>query len=95
MRDAMRTMLGESPEKGLVETVTAVCRRESLLDLDPHHFHIHRYGDHIEMTMHIRLPDNMTVYDAHEIATRVEKRLLEENHIVITIHIEPEGFKHW
>lgn len=95
MRDAMRSMLGESPEDGLVETVNAVCRRESLLDLDPHHFHLHRYGDHIEMTMHIRLPDNMTVYDAHEIATRVEKRLLEENNIVITIHIEPEGFKHW
>jgi cation diffusion facilitator family transporter len=95
MRDAMRTMLGESPEKDLVETVTEVCRRESLLDLSPHHFHIHRYGDHIEMTMHIRLPVNMTVYDAHEIATRIEKRLLEENDIVVTIHMEPEGFKHW
>lgn len=94
MRDAMRTMLGESPEEGMVQTVNAVCKSESLLDLKPHHFHIHRYGDHVEMTMHIRLPDNMTVFDAHEIATRIETRLLEENNIAITIHIEPEGFKH-
>ena len=95
MRDAMRTMLGESPEEGVVQTVNAVCKSESLLDLKPHHFHIHRYGDHVEMTMHIRLPDNMTVFDAHEIATRIETRLLEENNIAITIHIEPEGFKHF
>ncbi|GAB1404644.1 MAG: cation diffusion facilitator family transporter [Lentimicrobiaceae bacterium] len=94
LRDGMRTMLGESPEEELKETISEVCRRESMLDLKPHHFHVHRYGDHIEMTMHIKLPDNMTVFDAHEIATRIEKRLLEENQIVITIHIEPAGFTH-
>jgi divalent metal cation (Fe/Co/Zn/Cd) transporter len=55
---------------------------------------MHRYGDHIEMTLHIKLPDEMTLQDAHEIATRVEVRLRAERGIVSTIHMEPERLKH-
>ncbi len=94
LRDAMNTMLGEQPEPELISQIAEICRNESLLELQPHHIHVHRYGEHTELTMHIRLPDNMTLFDAHEIATRVELRLKKEMSIISTIHMEPEGLTH-
>ncbi|MBW6491355.1 MAG: cation diffusion facilitator family transporter [Lentimicrobium sp.] len=94
LREAVDLMMGEIPDDDLIKYIEEACHRESLIGMHPHHIHVHRYGDHIEMTMHIKLPDNMTLQDAHEIATRVEERLLAEKGIVSTIHMEPERFKH-
>ena len=95
LRDAVQLMMGEVPDKELIEYIEAACKKESTLSMRPHHIHLHRYGDHIEMTMHIKLPDDMTLLDAHEIASRVEDRLLEEKGIASTIHMEPERFRHY
>lgn len=95
LRDAVQLMMGEVPDKELIEYIEAACKMESTLSMRPHHIHLHRYGDHIEMTMHIKLPDDMTLLDAHEIASRVEDRLLEEKGIASTIHMEPERFRHY
>ena len=95
LRDAVQLMMGEVPDKELIEYIEAACKKESTLSMRPHHIHLHRYGDHIEMTMHIKLPDDMTLLDAHEIASRVEDRLLEEKGIASTIHMEPEKFRHF
>ncbi len=94
LRDAVHLMMGEVPENELIDYIRTTCSKESMLDLRPHHIHVHRYGDHIEMTMHIRLPDDMTLNDAHEIATRVELSLKTEKGIDCTIHMEPEGLIH-
>ena len=95
LRDAVQLMMGEVPDKELIDYIEETCKKESTLNMKPHHIHLHRYGDHIEMTMHIKLPDDMPLLDAHEIATRVEERLLEEKGIASTIHMEPEQFKHF
>lgn len=92
LRDAMHTMMGEVPEEELVNTIKIICAEESLLEMKPHHFHIHRYGEHTEMTFHIKLPDDLSLFDSHEIATRIESRIQEITGIVSTIHMEPEGF---
>ena len=36
------------------------------MEIYMHHFHLHNYGDHNELTFHIRLPDNMTIKEAKE-----------------------------
>lgn len=90
LRDAMNIMMGEIPEKTMIDQVKDICESESLLEMKPHHFHIHRYGEHTEMTFHIRLPDNLSLFDSHEIATRIELRIQDEMGIISTIHMEPE-----
>lgn len=95
LRDAVQIMMGEVPDKELIDYIEEACKKESVLNMKPHHIHLHRYGDHIEMTMHIKLPDDMPLLDAHEIATRVEDRLMEERGIASTIHMEPEKFNHY
>jgi len=94
LRDAMNTMMGETPEKKLVDQVEQICKNESLLEMKPHHFQIHRYGDHTEMTFHIKLPNGLSLFDSHEIATRIELKIKTETGIISTIHMEPEGFIH-
>ncbi len=94
LRDAIDTMLGEKPEPELIRQIDEICSSESLLALQPHHIHVHRYGEHTEMTMHMKLPKDMSIHDAHEIATRVEKRLKKDLGITTTIHMEPEGIIH-
>ncbi len=94
LRDAMNTMLGDHPEPWLITRIDEICRQESTLDLLPHHIHVHRYGEHTELTMHIKLPDSMTLFDAHEIATKIEVRLKNDLNIISTIHMEPVGFEH-
>ena len=95
LRDAVHIMMGEVPDKELIAYIEETCKKESVLNMKPHHIHLHRYGEHIEMTMHIKLPDDMPLLDAHEIASRVEDRLLEEKGISSTIHMEPEKFNHY
>jgi len=89
LKDAMNTMMGEIPDRGLIEQVETICKGETLLDVFPHHYHIHRYGSHTELTFHIKLPDGLSLYDSHEIATRIELRILDEMDVVSTIHMEP------
>ena len=54
-----------------------------------HHVHIHRYGEHIEVSLHIKLPYEMTIKEAHDLATRLEEAIRIEMKVEPTIHIEP------
>jgi cation diffusion facilitator family transporter len=57
---------------------------------DIHHFHAHRYGDHTELTFHIRVRKNMDVACAHELCSRIEQLVKKKYGFEATIHIEPE-----
>jgi cation diffusion facilitator family transporter len=70
-----------------------ICRAvsESVPDaLDCHHFHLHRYGDHAEVTLHIYVAPDRTVREAHEIADQVGALLQERFRMVATVHVEPD-----
>ncbi len=63
------------------------------LDLKAHNFKIHRYGHHLELTFHIRLPGHYTLTQAHEIANRYEQ-IIENSlncSISVTIHVDDNG----
>ncbi|WP_346680739.1 cation transporter dimerization domain-containing protein, partial [uncultured Brachyspira sp.] len=48
----------------------------------------HIYGAHTEITFHIRFPKDMTVFEAHNMATLLENEIREKLFIEATIHIE-------
>jgi cation diffusion facilitator family transporter len=54
-----------------------------------HHIHMHQYGEHKEMTFHIKLPAQMSIGKGHEISEKLENSLLENFSIYTTIHIDP------
>ncbi|MDI6778876.1 MAG: cation diffusion facilitator family transporter [Bacteroidota bacterium] len=82
-------LLGDEIDPSLEKKVRAAIAELELGVLDLHHFHAHKYGDHTELTFHLRVAPEMQIADAHSIANRIEKKMKEELDIEATCHIEP------
>jgi cation diffusion facilitator family transporter len=89
IKESIHSLLGESPDKELLDNLRKTCETIYPHAINPHHFHVHNYGDHTEVTFHIKLPHDMTIQTAHDISTEIEKAIKEKYGFVATIHIEP------
>jgi len=83
------SLLGESPKKELLLSIQETAQTTSLQPLHLHHIHIHNYGQHSELSCHIKLPPNMPLNEAHDICTKVEVAIQEKFGYISTIHPEP------
>lgn len=90
IRESAHSIMGEKPDVKLTQKLTEISIRAAGSDVAIHHIHIHRYGDHTELTCHIKLPPEMTLHQAHDIASMIEHTMFEETAITATIHMEPE-----
>ncbi len=89
LKDGISPLIGEVPDKELIDRVKGIAEQIAGKDADIHHFHIHKYGNHTEMTFHIRLPKEFVFEKVHNIATGIETSIKEELDIDATIHMEP------
>jgi len=89
IRGTTNKLLGEQPDKEFISEVKELIKRVSDQEICPHHFHLHTYGDHLELTFHIMLLGSLDIFTGHEIANKIEEALREEMKIESTIHIEP------
>ncbi|MEI0698274.1 cation diffusion facilitator family transporter, partial [Brachyspira intermedia] len=74
IKSSVKPLIGEYPSKETIESIKKIAEEMNIdnTDLNLHHFHIHTYGDHSEITFHMRFPKDMTVFDAHSKATLFE-----------------------
>jgi len=70
-KDIMGYRLPSKLETEIKNIISSISRDIS----DIHHIHAHKYEEYMEITLHIRLPPNIKLSDAHEIASKVEKEL--------------------
>jgi len=91
IKDSTNSIMGEKPGKKLVQSLKEIPIKVIGYDVELHHVHIHNYGDHTELTCHIKLPPDMTLNHAHDIASKIEKAIYEETGITATIHMEPRA----
>ena len=89
LKEAITKLFGEEPDNDLVKKITERVKADYHNDLRLHHFHIHNYVLHKELTLHIKLDKNMTIEKSHEIATAIEKMIETDFGIIATIHTEP------
>ncbi len=89
LKGAVSSILGEKPDPKIEERIKSLITNIAPSASCLHHVHIHRYGDHIELTLHCKLPDDMNLKEAHDLATSVEKAIRKELNVEPTIHIEP------
>jgi len=94
IKEAVTKILGEKPSQELVENITGDIDKDYEGNLKPHHFHIHNYVNHQELTFHIKLANELKLESAHKIATDIENKILKKYNITATIHIEPSNFEH-
>ncbi|MDD5596443.1 MAG: cation diffusion facilitator family transporter [Victivallaceae bacterium] len=89
LKSAIGPLLGRSPEKELIEEVTNICKKYCGGEVFVHHFHIHDYGNHTELTFHIHLDGRIPLREAHAISKKIESELKDAMKITATIHMEP------
>ena len=90
IRGSASYLIGESPSYEIVQRVKASVKAQFPQLEGIHHLHVHSYGEHSEVTAHLKVPGNMRVDEAHELATRVEELMKKEFEGDVTIHVEPE-----
>ena len=85
----IKSLLGESPSDELLEKIHKTVSLNCVIQVNLHHIHLHHYGHHTEMSCHIKLPPEMTLYETHEICSKIEKAIKKEFGFFTTIHPEP------
>ncbi|MCL2628485.1 MAG: cation diffusion facilitator family transporter [Oscillospiraceae bacterium] len=89
LKEAITRILGEEPDAEFIAKLDEEVSKVYKDDLCIHHVHLHNYISQKELTLHIRLNKDMTIYDGHEIATVIENIIEEKFDMVATIHVEP------
>lgn len=89
LKDNISHLLGERIEDELREEIIALSTEVADFEIHPHHFLVHQYGNHTEMTFHIRLPADLRIKEAHDIATDYEIIIKKRTNIQATVHIDP------
>lgn len=93
-REAIDKLLGEKPSPQLIKDITDLIEKNYGDNIQPHHFHIHNYVAHQELTFHIKLDKHLNIKSGHDIATDIETRILDKMGIIATVHVEPVDFEH-
>ena len=90
----LRPCLDELLEKSLPDSVETEIEQLVLSFpgvSEPHHLRTRRIGNHYAIELHVRMDGNLTLRQAHETASAIERRLKErygaETHV--GIHVEP------
>ncbi len=89
LRDAGNSLLGTKPTEKEKRSIMAIANEVAGLDMGVHHVHLHRYGNHLEVTFHVFLPETMSLKEVHLLLEHIEKELLEREDMYATIHPEP------
>ncbi len=90
LKDAINNLMGVAPNEKLIEQIRGVATNEIGFDPNIHHIHLHSYGNHQELTFHIRLPNKMDVETSHSITKSIERSIKDKLGMVATIHVEPK-----
>ena len=90
LSDSASRLIGEVPDRRMIDQIDLIIE-ETGLDVKPHHYHLHRYGKHRELTFHIGMNSDLTLEQAHEQAHILEDELRRRLKIEATIHMEPDN----
>jgi len=86
-----RRIIGEEPDENFKKKVEEIVSNVSGSIKEVHHIHLHDYGDHKELTLHIRLPNKMSVEESHNLTKEIESAIHKNLSIDTTVHVEPEN----
>jgi len=89
LQQSISALLGEKPDDKFIDKLTHFILSAYPQVSNFHHLHVHKYGDLMEITFHLHFPMNMSIKEAHDITTAIEKSIRNEFKMEATIHIEP------
>jgi cation diffusion facilitator family transporter len=90
-KDVINPLIGQQPPQEMVEEVKRIATKIAGKEVSPHHFHVHQYGGHTELTFHIVLHGDLILSQADTLAGQIEKEISRTLACETTIHIDPDG----
>ncbi len=88
LKDTISPILGESPDAELIENLDKLSIKISDNPLYIHHIHVHKYGNHTELTFHIKLQGDMNLVEANKITSKFVRLIRAELSMASTIYID-------
>jgi len=89
MKEAITGILGEEPKQEFIDELGIEIKKIYDKDLKLHHFHLHNYISHKELTLHMMLDKDLTIENGHDIAIAIENMIKEKYDMEATIHVDP------
>lgn len=90
MHEASSRIAGERPSAAVVKQILAVLESACPgCSLHVHQLRYHNYIYHQEVTLHIKLPAEMTIAQAYDLTSHLEEQLAVQMGLEATIHVEP------
>lgn len=87
--DTVNSLVGTNPDKEIVERIEKIIKSHGEI-LGLHDLMTHNYGPkRIFASVHIEIPADWTIIDAHDLADKIEDEVLKETDCNLTIHIDP------
>ena len=93
MKEAVTRILGEPLQQKLIDQIKDEVSKINENDLQLHHFHLHNYVSHKELTLHMMFDKDSTIENGHTMATAIENLIRENFNMEATIHVEPLDVK--
>lgn len=89
IKEMTSELIGKTPKKELVENVILDIKKHKEI-LGVHNFNFHIYGNFKKiLTIDVEVDENMTVFNAHSIMSKIEQEIFEKYQIILITHIEP------
>lgn len=90
VREATGELLEESLPGSVEDEITDIATEEPQVS-GIHNLRTRRIGSLYAIEMHVRMPGGLSLYEAHEHATNIERRLRGRfgSHTYVNIHVEP------
>lgn len=84
-------LMDAAPEPAVVQRIRELVAESATGALEAHDLRSRHSGRLTFLEFHLVVPGSMTVSEAHQICDRIEARLKADmDHLMITIHVEPE-----
>ena len=89
LKDAMSPILGEKPDKELVDQIKAkILSYDGVIGM--HDLVIHSYGAHqLFVIAHVEVPANEGILKSHDMIDNIEHDFWNELHIHLNLHLDP------
>ena len=81
-------LLGESANESLINEIKNIVLNEKHVK-NIHDLIVHQYGEQKLLSLHMEIPANLTLSEAHTIADNVENTIEKKLNIYTTIHLDP------
>jgi cation diffusion facilitator family transporter len=87
-KKSINQLLGESADESLIDEITNIVMEEDKVK-NVHDLIVHQYGEQKLLSLHMEVPANLSLSEAHTIADNIENIIEKKLNIYTTIHLDP------